>query len=285
MAAARRGRVDFAELADETSLGVLAHPATVPIDKLAHHPRNPRYGYTDTGELAKSLQEVGQKQAVGVVPVDVYLSHYPDDAELIGAAEYVVIMGNRRLAAARQAGLASMKITVEDALAGAEAVPESALIENIHREALPPLLEAQELRALVKKHGSQSKVAKRISKSQGWISQRLALLKLSPELQEQLKAGELTVEDARAVAGKEPEDQPAALELIRTAKGASSGNDDGGEARESVRSETRRNRSSKAGERQRTVRLTDPVEDIAASLRATLSTRDCEALARLLLTK
>ncbi|MGW1105723.1 hypothetical protein [Streptomyces sp. NPDC002540] len=46
-------------------------------------------------------------------------------------------------------------------------------------------------------HGSQGKVAKRLGKTAAWVSQRLALLELTPELQDKVEAGELKVEPAR----------------------------------------------------------------------------------------
>lgn len=219
--AARKGRTNLADLADDSTLTALPDPTvprSVAVDALTHNPRNPRYDYTDVQELADSLSTAGQKQAIGVVPREVYLAHYPNDDATIGTADYVVITGNRRLAAARHAGLLELRVTVDTTLADAAAVPESALIENIHRADLPPLLEARELQALVSQHGGQRALATRISKSQGWISQRLALLKLTTEFQDRLRNGELSVDEARAIAGKPHDEQEHALEQLRATK-------------------------------------------------------------------
>ncbi|MGW7819982.1 ParB/RepB/Spo0J family partition protein [Streptomyces puniciscabiei] len=59
---------------------------------------------------------------------------------------------------------------------------ESALVANIHRQDLEELDEARALRRLLAIHGSQRALAKRLHRSRGWISQRLALLNLAPEL-------------------------------------------------------------------------------------------------------
>ncbi|MEV5988877.1 hypothetical protein AB0L85_28385 [Streptomyces sp. NPDC052051] len=93
----------------------------------------------------------------------------------------VVIDGSSRLAAARAAGLVHVKVWVDDDQGGdSEALLESALVANIHRQDLAELDEARALQRLLAIHGSQSALAKRLHKSQGWVSQRLALLNLTP---------------------------------------------------------------------------------------------------------
>src|SRR5690606_33084852 len=64
-------------------------------------------------------------------------------------------------------------------------------------------------------YGSQRQVARRIGKSHVWVGQRLALLDLKPELQDELKTGDLTVEDARRI-GKLPQEEQT--EAAQTAK-------------------------------------------------------------------
>lgn len=130
-----------------------------------------------------------------------FLTAHPDQDDQLGAARYVVIDGNRRLGAARIAGLDTLRIDVNDALASSAAdIIESAMVANIHREDLTPLEEAEALATLVKVHGSQRQVARRVGKTHVWVSQRLALLDLTPELQDSLRTGDITVEDARQVA-------------------------------------------------------------------------------------
>lgn len=221
----KRGRVSFASDAftESTSLSSLPDGGPsqrrISLDELAHNPLNPRYGYDDpqTQELATSLKLYGQLQEGAVVARDVYLAHWPQYAEELGSAPWVVMIGNRRLAAARLIGLTHLNFAVRDRLGGADPMlAEIALIENIHRADLPPLLEARELQGLVERHGSQGKVAERLAKSQGWVSQRLALLKLTPELQEQLRAGELTVREARSIASLPADQQRDRLVELRT---------------------------------------------------------------------
>ncbi|WP_327169957.1 ParB/RepB/Spo0J family partition protein [Streptomyces subrutilus] len=177
-------------------------PAAVALSVLAHNPFNPRDELTDIEETAASLRERGQLQPVAVVRTVAFLAVHADQAEAIGEAEYVVIDGNRRLAAAHAAGLAELRIDVNDALAASAAdILEAALIANVHRVDVPPLDQAKAIQELLGVHGTQSAVAKRLGKTPGWVSQRLALLKLPEDLQEKVESGELRVHEGRRIGG------------------------------------------------------------------------------------
>ncbi|GHE56276.1 hypothetical protein GCM10018785_26960 [Streptomyces longispororuber] len=185
-------------------------PASVELKLLAHNPFNPRDELTDVEETAESLRAKGQIQPVTVARRAAFLAAHPGQEEQLGAAEYVVIDGNRRLAAAAVAGLTELRIDVNDDLAASAAdILESALIANIHRVDVPPMNQARAIQDLVKVHGSQGKVAKRLGKTAAWVSQRLALLELTPALQEKVETGELKVEPARRI-GRLPEHQQEA---------------------------------------------------------------------------
>ncbi|MEE1931464.1 ParB/RepB/Spo0J family partition protein [Streptomyces sp. TRM 70351] len=191
------------------TLGVPA-PTRAPLKALAPNPFNPRDELTDIEETAASLAERGQIQPVAVVHRSAFLSAHPGRDEDLGEAEYVVIDGNRRLAAAASAGLEELRIDVNDDLAASAAdLLESALIANVHRVDVPPLDQAKAIQELVSVHGSQSQVAKRLGKTPAWVSQRLALLQLTPDLQEKVESGDLRVEPARRI-GRLPKEQQAA---------------------------------------------------------------------------
>ncbi|MEV4044270.1 ParB/RepB/Spo0J family partition protein [Streptomyces sp. NPDC049744] len=195
-------------------------PASVPLAELAHNPFNPRDEYTDIEETAESLRVRGQVQPVTVARRAAFLRAHPDQEEQIGSAEYVVIDGNRRLKAASAAGLAELRIDVNDDLAATAAdMLESALIANVHRVDVPPLDQARAIQELVTVHGSQGKVAKRLGKTPAWVSQRLALLELAPDLQKAVETGDLKVEPARRI-GRLPKEQqgPAAQEAMAVSK-------------------------------------------------------------------
>lgn len=175
-------------------------PAAVALAQLAHNPFNPRDELTEIDETADSLRERGQLQPVAVVRRTAFLTVHPSREGDIGEAEYVVIDGNRRLKAAGVAGLSELRIDVNDDLAAsAEDLLEGALIANVHRVDVPPLDQAKAIQELLSKHGSQEKVAKRLGKSGAWVSQRLALLGLSEDLQEKVETGELKVKDGRRI--------------------------------------------------------------------------------------
>ncbi|WP_327180363.1 ParB/RepB/Spo0J family partition protein (plasmid) [Streptomyces sp. NBC_01335] len=185
-------------------------PASVPLASLAHNPFNPREELTEIAETAASLLERGQIQPVTVVRRAAFLQAHPGEEDVLGEAEYVVIDGNRRLAAASEAGLDELRIDVHDALAATDAdILESALIANVHRVDVAPLDQANALRQLVGVHGSQGKVAKRLGKTPAWVSQRLALLELTPDLKKKVETGELKVEPARRI-GRLPKGKQAA---------------------------------------------------------------------------
>jgi len=185
-------------------------PAKVELKLLAGNPFNPRDELTEIEETAESLRAKGQIQPVTVARRAAFLNAHPGQEDQIGEeAEYVVIDGNRRLAAAVLAGLTELRIDVNDDLAASAAdLLESALIANIHRVDVPPIDQAKAIQELVQVHGSQGQVARRLGKTPAWVSQRLALLELTPELQEKVEAGELKVEPARRI-GRLPKEQQA----------------------------------------------------------------------------
>ncbi|WP_331737610.1 ParB/RepB/Spo0J family partition protein [Streptomyces sp. NBC_00019] len=193
----------------------VAPPTRLPVSHISPNPENPRTTLGDLSDLASSLKEHGQKQAITVMNRDVYIKANPArEKDLDPDTTHVVVDGSSRLAAARDAGLTHLNVMVDDEQGSdGDAILESALVANIHRADLDPLDEARALQRLLAIHGSQVKLAKRLHKSQGWVSQRLALLNLSPELQ--AVVGEEPVELLRSVA-KEPHDrQEAALEELK----------------------------------------------------------------------
>ncbi|MFB7359633.1 ParB/RepB/Spo0J family partition protein [Streptomyces gardneri] len=211
---ARRTAIDQATNAP--TVGV-APPTALPPSAISLNPENPRSKLGNLTELSGSLRDHGQKTAISVMTRFAYLKANPGrEPDLEPDTQYVAIDGNSRLAAAREAGLAAVKVMVDDNLGSdPDSLLESALVANVHRKDLEPLDEAAALAQLLKIHGSQDKLAERLNKSQGWVSQRLALLKLTPELKERLQAGEEQAKHLRAIGNTKPEDQEAALAKIK----------------------------------------------------------------------
>ncbi|MFF3547139.1 ParB/RepB/Spo0J family partition protein [Streptomyces platensis] len=195
-------------------------PVTVLMHTIARNPENPRTDadYSDEDdefrELKASMREIGQLQGLSVVSRDVYLRLKPQHAKSLEAVDWVVVTGNRRLAAARQLGWTRVDIRVQDHLGDDDGqIDEAVIIENIHRKNIDPIKEAEFLQRMVEKHGSQDNVAARIGKSQMYVSHRLALLKLAPDVQEQVGTPGFKIKEARALAGRtqDPEAQRAAV--------------------------------------------------------------------------
>ncbi|MER5934028.1 ParB/RepB/Spo0J family partition protein [Streptomyces sp. NPDC002054] len=212
-------RTNFASLIGEKSPAATSGSAAEPEVKLppstalmhtvVGNPGNPRregeYSTSDPGfeELMLTLREVGQLQPVVVVSRNVFLRIKPEHTKAIGDADWVVVNGNRRFAAARQLGWTRIDIKVQDHLGdGKGLLDEAVIIENIHRKAIEPCKEAAFLQALVEKYGSQEKVATRIGKSQMYVSHRLSLLRLAPELQRRVDAGVFKLKAARELASR-----------------------------------------------------------------------------------
>lgn len=207
---AARGRVSLAALVDDDdeldqsyveattaqlSSGGVAAPTSVPIEDLSSNPRNPR----DVGDLDDLANIVDvQLQPAAVVSRAAYSRLYPDD---VITTPWVVVMGNRRYAAAVKYGRPTLEIVVKDELAKDTATLLAAAIgENVRRRDFDVIEEAKAVEALVKECGSAREAAKLLGKTDGWVSQRRALLSLTPELQEALRRGEIAVRSARELA-------------------------------------------------------------------------------------
>jgi ParB family chromosome partitioning protein len=193
----------------------VAPPTELPPHRISLNPDNPRSTLGDLTDLAGSLKTHGQKQAITVMNRDAYIKANPErEADLEPDTTHVVIDGSSRLAAAREAGLPAVKVMVsDDQGTNSEELLESALVANIHRSDLGELDEARALRRLLAIHGSQTALSKRLHRSQGWVSQRLALLNLTPELQRRI--GVEPIDLLRAVANRPAGEQEAALQELK----------------------------------------------------------------------
>ncbi|WP_331740801.1 ParB/RepB/Spo0J family partition protein [Streptomyces sp. NBC_01006] len=204
-------------------------PTTAYMHTIISSPDNPRTAadYTDEDadfrELKESMRTVGQLQPAVAMSSEVFRRVRPAHAAAIGDAQWVVILGNRRFHAAKQLGWTKFEIRVRDRLGDEDddKVDEAVLIENIQRKNIPPYKEAEFLQRMVDRHGSQEKVAERIGKSQMYVSNRLALLNLTPELRDVVDTKQLKVKTAEQIAKiKDPEKQKAkaAEELLKASQ-------------------------------------------------------------------
>jgi ParB family chromosome partitioning protein len=135
-------------------------------------------------ELAESIKSQGIMQPILVRPV--------------AAGRYEIIAGERRVRAARLAGLAEVPVLVRQVADEAAAV--MALIENIQREDLNPLEEAQGLQRLIDEFKlTHEQAAQAVGRSRSAASNLLRLLNLSPPVQQMLLAGDVEMGHARAL--------------------------------------------------------------------------------------
>ncbi|WP_331749844.1 ParB/RepB/Spo0J family partition protein (plasmid) [Streptomyces sp. NBC_01707] len=192
-------------------------PVKLPVDLISLNPDNPRSELGDLTDLSASLRDHGQKTAISIMGRFAYLEGNPErEHDLEPDTKYVVIDGNSRLAASREAGLTDIKVMLDDDLgSNPDEILESALVANIHRQDLDHLDEAKALDQLLKVHGTQEALAARLHRSQGWVSQRLALLTLTPELKQRLQSGEESAALLRRVGKKKAEEQEVHLRLLK----------------------------------------------------------------------
>lgn len=169
----------------------------VPIDAIRPNPYQPRTAWDDVrlGELADSIRTHGLIQ-----PLIVSIGRHADS--------YVLVAGERRLRAARLAGLTSVPVVIKDV--APQELLELALVENLVRADLSPLEEAQAYRQLIEEFGlTQAAVAERVGRSRVSVTNTLRLLNAPEEIQESLAAGQISEGHARALLAL-----PAAIDQV-----------------------------------------------------------------------
>ncbi|HBL36755.1 MAG TPA: chromosome partitioning protein ParB [Firmicutes bacterium] len=121
-------------------------------------------------------------------------------------AVYQVIAGERRLRAAKMAGLANVPVVIKEL--DDRTVMEIALVENLQREDLNPMEEAEAYQRLINEFNlTQEEVAKAVGKSRSAIANTIRLLNLPPQIQQLVFDGKLSMGHARAILGLEKVDE------------------------------------------------------------------------------
>jgi ParB family chromosome partitioning protein len=174
----------------------------VPIEFLKANPRNPRRDFSEAelGELADSIKQHGVIQPIVVRAVK-------------GTADrYEIIAGERRWRASQIAGLHEVPIVPVD-VSDSDAL-EIAIVENVQRENLNAMEEAQGYHALVNEFKrSQEEIAKVVGKSRSHVANMMRLTKLPAEVQAYISSGQLTAGHARALIGV-PDPSAAAKRIV-----------------------------------------------------------------------
>jgi ParB family chromosome partitioning protein len=168
-----------------------AHPQTgllqVPIEQIAPNPLQPRKTFNESSieELARSVREHGIVQPLVVTRT--------------GTDRYKLIAGERRYRAAQKAGLTSVPVVVKEMMTEGD-VLQIALIENIQREDLNPIEEAQAYHQLHEEFGlTQEEIARRVGKERSTVANFLRLIKLPDPVKKLLASGQLSMGHARAL--------------------------------------------------------------------------------------
>jgi ParB family chromosome partitioning protein len=160
----------------------------VDINSIRPNPRQPRTIFEDDSlrELAASIKEIGILQ--------------PPVVRKVGENQYELIMGERRLRAAKLAGLSSIPVIIRET--SDNELLREALIENIHRSNLNSLEEAAAYSQMLDDFGlTHDELAKRIGRSRPVITNTLRLLNLPPSVQKKLASGAISAGHARALLG------------------------------------------------------------------------------------
>ena len=221
----------------------------IPVDRVVRNPHQPRSRFDEgeTAELAASIQLHGVLHPIVV------------RASADGG--YELIAGERRLRAARIAGLTHIPAVVRESADGEQL--ELALVENLQRQDLNAIEEAAAYRELIDQFAlSHEEVARKVGKSRVAVSNALRLLELTPEVREAVADGRITEGHGRALAALTvPELQRAALLIVI-------------ERHLSVRqTEELVRRKRDASPSRRGSAISDDLSDLEAQLRGLLATR------------
>ncbi len=218
-----------------------------PIEAIEPNPYQPRMMFqeADLEELARSIREKG-------ILTPLLVSK--------GEKGYRLIAGERRWRAAQKAGLERVPVVVRETTP-VESL-ELALIENIHRQDLNPIEEAQAYKKWLETSGTtQDALAKAIGRDRSTITNMLRLLKLPKSIQKSVIDGRLSMGHARVLAGVASGEDQRKLHAIILKKGLS------------VRQAENLIKKSKSGRKPKKVDLDAYIQSLADSLKRSLGTK------------
>lgn len=186
----------------------VAQQNEVPIASISPNPRQPRAVFDEDAlnELIASIKEIGILQ--------------PPVVRRVSEGRYELIMGERRLRAAKAAGLTTIPVIIRQT--PDNELLREALIENIHRSQLNPLEEAAAYAGLLTDFGcTHDELATKLGRSRPLISNMLRLLNLPPTVQRKVAAGIISAGHARALLGLSDEKEIEKLANRIVAEGLS----------------------------------------------------------------
>ncbi len=170
----------------------------VALEKIHPNPMQPRHEFDEESlrQLADSLKRNGVMQPLVVKRTD---------------EGYIIIAGERRLRAAKMAGLSEVPVVLRDDIDETQML-ELALVENLQREDLNPLETAEAYQKLIEQCGlTQNELAEKVGKSRTAVANILRLLGLPESIKQMIREGKLSEGHARAILAVGSEEQMLAL--------------------------------------------------------------------------
>lgn len=161
----------------------------VEVEKIRPNPFQPRKEFDEAklNDLARSIRQYGVIQPLTVSRKEVE----KEDGGL--AAEYELIAGERRLRAAKIAGVREVPVLIREGEDDDKTKLELAIIENLQREDLNPVDRAKAFERLAKEFGfKHTEIAEKVGKSREYVSNTIRLLMLPSEMQDALSEGKIT---------------------------------------------------------------------------------------------
>ena len=203
MAASKKGMGKGlgALLGDDFSMDAPASTSTLPLSQIENCAGQPRKVFNEDKleELAESIREHGIIQPLTV--------------RKLSSGYYQIIAGERRWRAARLAGLSEVPVNIIEA--DDRKAMELAMIENLQRDDLNPMEEAEGYRALVEQYDmTQEQAAARVGKSRSAVANAMRLLNLSSEIRALVENEQLSAGHARALLPLSPALQKEAVKVI-----------------------------------------------------------------------
>lgn len=170
----------------------------IPIALLAHHPDNPRKDLGDLTELADSIKAKGVMQNLTVVPA----------RDQAGTGIYHVVIGNRRMEAAKIAGLKTLPCIIAN-MTAAEQV-QTMLLENMQRVDLTPFEQAQGFQMMMDFGDSVEGISEKTGFSATTVRRRLKMAELDPKTLKEVSERQLTLGDFDRLDQRSPDEIDAA---------------------------------------------------------------------------
>ena len=193
---------DFDDLTNQVMEESPNSAEEIDLSRIYPNPYQPRKEFSEEGlnELADSIREHGVFQPIFVKPTD---------------TGYVLLAGERRVRAAKMAGLQTIPAIVKEFTDNQ--LIELSLLENIQREDLSAVEEALSYRQLIDKIGyTQEELAKRVGKSRAHVTNTLRLLNLPEEVRQMVVRKELTMGQVRPlVTVEDPAEQIRLAKMIK----------------------------------------------------------------------